>query len=310
MVMELADSTERNPMHKLLLQEHYTVNLTASNGNGTNSKLATITVQEQEQPAAVLPVVNFSTNVTSGYAPLSVQFTDLSENATEWNWDFGDGSNSTEQNPMHTYFAAGTYTVTFIVNNSEGSNTVTKYSYITAAKSEDSIIEGRVPLSVQFKDLSEDATSWKWSFGDGNTSTEQNPTHTYSKAGQYAVTLTANNMAGSNVITKYSYISVTNSLEAPVAAFSASTTSGKAPLNISFTDKSTGSPDSWKWSFGDGNTSTEQNPAHIYSKVGQYTVTLTANNMAGSSAVTKYSYISVANSLKAPVAAFSASVTS
>ena len=51
----------------------------------------------------VLPVANFSTNVTSGYAPLSVQFTDLSENATEWNWNFGDGNTSTEQNPEHTY---------------------------------------------------------------------------------------------------------------------------------------------------------------------------------------------------------------
>ncbi len=60
----------------------------------------------------VLPVANFSSNVTSGYAPLSVQFTDLSKNATGWNWNFGDGANSTEQNPIHTYSTAGNYTVT------------------------------------------------------------------------------------------------------------------------------------------------------------------------------------------------------
>ncbi len=299
------NSTEQNPTHTYSAAGNYTVNLTTSNGNGTDSKLATINVSEQ--PVAVLPVANFSTSVTIGSVPLSVQFTDLSENVTEWNWNFGDGANSVEQNPMHTYSTEGNYTVTLTANNSAGSNTVTKYNYITVVKSDDAIIEGHAPLSVQFTDLSEGATSWKWSFGDGSISTEQNPTHTYSKPGQYTVTLTANNMAGSNVITKYTYISVTNSLEVPVDAFSVSATSGKAPLNISFTDKSTGLPDSWKWNFGDGNTSTEQNPTHTYSKPGQYTVTLTVNNVAGSSVVTKYSYISVANSMKVPVADFSAS---
>ena len=70
--------------------------------------------------------------------------------------------------------------------------------------------------------------------------------HTYDKVGQYTVTLTVSNEAGSNAVTKYSYVSVINSLEAPVAAFSASTTLGKAPLNVSFNDMSTGSPTSWK----------------------------------------------------------------
>ena len=172
------------------------------------------------------------------------------------------------------------------------------------------IIEGYAPLSVQFTDLSENATSWKWYFGDGTNSTERNPTHTYVKAGQYTVTLTANNVAGMNSITQSSYVSVKNSLEVPVTAFSASRTSGKLPLNVSFTDDSTGSPTSWKWYFGDGTNSTEQNPTHTYSKAGQYTVTLTANNVVGSNTMVKYSYISVANSFKAPVAAFSASTIS
>ncbi len=77
-------------------------------------------VLDQEQPETVLPVANFSTNVTSGYAPLTAQFTDLSENAAEWNWDFGDGTNSTEQSPAHTYSSAGTYTVNLTVSNQNG----------------------------------------------------------------------------------------------------------------------------------------------------------------------------------------------
>ncbi len=86
-------------------------------------------------PLRVHPVANFSSNVTEGYAPLSVQFTDLSENATVWYWDFGDVSNSTEQNPTHTYSTAGNYTVNLTVSNAVGNNTLTKYEYIRVAPS-------------------------------------------------------------------------------------------------------------------------------------------------------------------------------
>jgi len=70
-------------------------------------------------------------------------------------------------------------------------------------------------------------------------------------------------------------------LKAPVANFSASARSGKAPLKVQFTDKSTGSPNSWKWSFGDGSYSTENNPVHKYRKAGKYTVSLTVKNEKG-----------------------------
>ena|GEM_PF-675351 len=72
----------------------------------------------------VLPVANFSSNVTEGYAPLPVQFTDLSENATSVNWDFGDGNASSEQNPVHTYFAAGNYTVNLTAVNENGTSSM------------------------------------------------------------------------------------------------------------------------------------------------------------------------------------------
>jgi YVTN family beta-propeller protein len=89
-----------------------------SNANGTDSKFATITVLESI--VTVPPVANFSCNVTSGYSPLSVKFTDLSENTTLWNWNFGDGASSTEHNPEHIYSTVGNYTVTLIVNNADG----------------------------------------------------------------------------------------------------------------------------------------------------------------------------------------------
>ncbi len=94
-----------------------------------NSEIYMCTVSGEE-PEPALPVANFSVNVTKGYVPLSVQFTDLSENATGWNWDFGDGANSTEQNPTHTYSLAGNYTVNLTVSNANG--TASRLATITA----------------------------------------------------------------------------------------------------------------------------------------------------------------------------------
>src|SRR5664280_963943 len=82
----------------------------------------------------VYPVANFNTNVTSGYAPLSVQFNDLSENANAWNWDFGDGVNSTDQNPTHTFSAAGNYTINLTASN--GNGTSSKLGTITVLEQE------------------------------------------------------------------------------------------------------------------------------------------------------------------------------
>ena len=162
---------------------------------------------------------------------------------------------------------------------------------------------------MQFTDTSTGTpTSWTWDFRDGTTSTDQNPTHTYSTAGNYTVSFTASNKAASNTVTKSSYIVVT-ALKTPVVSFSSDVTTGYAPLSIAFTDTSIGTPTSWIWSFGDGASSTDKNPVHTYSKAGKYTVSLTVRNAAGSNAVTKSSYINIADALMAPVASFSASPT-
>ena len=153
---------------------------------------------------------------------------------------------------------------------------------------------GKAPLKVQFTDKSTGTpTKWKWSFGDGTYSTAKNPAHTYSKAGKYTVALTASNVAGSNTLKKSGYINVAAPLKAPIAAFSASPRSGNTPLKVQFTDKSSNSPTSWKWSFGDGKYSTTKNPAHTYSKAGKYTVKLTVKNAKGSNTKAAPNYITV-----------------
>jgi YVTN family beta-propeller protein len=250
------------------------------------------------QPA--LPVANFSANPTYGKAPLNVSFTDSSTGTpTAWKWTFGDGTNSTVKNPTHKYSKAGNYTVSFKVSNAAGNNTTTKTNYIKVttllkpvANFTSNVTSGKVPLNVAFTDKSSGTpTSWKWTFGDGTNSTIKNPKHTYNKAGKYTVSLTVKNAAGSNVLTKSNYIIVTSAPKPPVAAFSVYPITGKAPLSVKFTDKSTGSPTSWSWNFGDKSTSTVKSPAHKYTKAGNYTVSLTVKNAAGSNTTIKTNYI-------------------
>jgi len=273
-------------------------NLVPGDSNGYSD----IFVHDRHAPW-LLPIADFSASPTSGTALLAVQFTDLSANApTSWLWDFGDGGTSTEQDPTHVYDVSGVYTVSLTVSNIGGSDTETKTDYILVdapppptAEFSGSPTSGMVPLRVRFIDLSTgDPMSWLWDFGDGETSGEQHPSHEYTSAGSYTVTLTASNAGGSDSETKVDYIAVHEPPPPPpVADFSGSPTSGDAPLTVSFTDLSTNSPTSWSWTFGDGSSSAAQNSSHEYTSAGTYTVSLTATNASGSDTETKVGYITV-----------------
>ena len=206
-----ATSTVKNPSHQYANPGTYSVTLTATNSAGSDveTKTGYITVNPPK------PVANFTSNKTSGAAPLAVQFTDTSTNSpTSWAWTFGDGGTSAAKNPSHTYAAAGTYTVSLTATNASGSNTVTKTGYITVvekpvANFTANRTNGTAPLSVQFTDTSTNGpTSWAWTFGDGGTSAAKNPSHVYADPGTYTVTLTATNAAGSDSETKAGYITV------------------------------------------------------------------------------------------------------
>ncbi|AKB56585.1 PKD domain-containing protein [Methanosarcina barkeri] len=247
---------------------------------------------DSDNGEGILPKAFFSNSVTEGYVPLTVQFTDLSENAEEWNWDFGDGAISTEQNPVHTYTATGKYTATLEVSNVNGTNST--FSTIFALQSvlpmadfSSNVTSGTAPLTVQFTDLSENAEEWNWDFGDGAISTEQNPVHTYTATGEYTATLEVSNVNGTN-----STFSTIFALQPvlPIANFSSNVTSGTAPLTVQFTDLSENAEE-WNWDFGDGAISTEQNPVHTYTATGKYIVTFTAANVNSQS--TKTGHISV-----------------
>ncbi|AKB30294.1 cell surface protein [Methanosarcina siciliae T4/M] len=272
---------------------------------GTDNKyIFGLTTPDSQVPEA--PTADFSASPVSGDAPLTVSFTDLStgDGITAWAWDFDNDENvdSTEQNPSYTYSNAGTYAVSLKVTGEGGSDSEVKADYITVSESSTpvepvaafaaDVTSGTAPLTVNFTDQSTGSpTSWAWDFdNDGNMdSTEQNPNHTYSDAGSYAVNLTVTNEDGSDSELKTDYITVSESSTPvePVAAFAADVASGTAPLTVNFTDQSTGSPTSWAWDFdNDGNDdSSEQSPSYTYNDTGSYTVKLTVSNENGSDAL-------------------------
>lgn len=237
------------------------------------------------------PVVNFTSSPSSGESPLFVQFTDLStgEPPLSYQWSFGDGSPiSTEKDPVHIYTTTvnRTFSVIHAVTNSAG--TVGKIGSITVtapktfgANFTANTTSGLIPLTVQFTDLSTStlSLSYQWNFGDGSMNkTERNPIHTYERLGSYSVTLTVVDKQGKvSSVTKNKYIftSDPNTLQAEFTAFPVT---GPSPLSVQFTDKSSGLPTKFFWTFGDKGTSNEQNPVHVYTRAGAYTVSLKVSN--------------------------------
>jgi len=210
-------STLRNPAHTYSNVGNYSVNLTVSNAYNSSYLLRTDYITVNTTP----PVANFVAYPTSGVAPVTVYFNDTSTGSpTGWLWDFGDigaGNTSTARNPVHSYSVIGTYSVTLTVSNAGGSNTTVKVNYITAGAPVVANFAGTpttvlTTQAVQFNDTSTGSpTAWSWVFGDiggSNTSTLQNPTHTYGSAGTYSVTLTASKTGSSNTTTKANYITV------------------------------------------------------------------------------------------------------
>jgi len=159
---------------------------------------------------------------------------------------------------------------------------------------------GTAPLTVEFDDLSTgEPTSWAWDFGDGATSAERHPRHTYERAGVYTVALTTANAGGSSTITRLDHITVAPPRLLPVADLAAQPTAGVSPLTVSFEDRTANDPIAWVWDFGDGGISFEQSPVHTYTAPGCYTVILRSTNAGGTDSTIAYGLITVGASATA-----------
>jgi len=248
--------------------------------NRKNNSLA-IAVTVAGSGQGRMPVANFTANTTSGVAPLTIAFTDTSKDAESWSWNFGDGATSTEQNPIHTYTAPGTYTVNLTVTNVAGSDSAS--GIITVKTPVGSIAVTSVPAGAAI-----------YLDGEG-TGDVTNATIAGVPAGEHTVTLALDgyhNTTKSVTVTAGETATLHVNLEKiavvdpPIAGFKTNMTSGVVQLTIAFIDTSKDA-ESWSWNFGDGATSTEQNPIHTYTTPGTYTVNLTVTNVAGSDSATQ-----------------------
>lgn len=276
-----ASSREQNPLVRYENPGKYSVQLIAENGLGRDTLSINNYVVVEETP---IPDFAFT---RMGY---QVSFDNMSEFATSYFWDFGDGNTSTQENPTHTYQTDGTYTVVLEATNGCGSEVKTIQITVSnrpSAAFRSNVKEGCVPFEVEFENLSSNnALSYAWTFPGGNpgTSTLINPTVNYTTSGVYNVTLIATNTNGSDTIVEPMYI---RAKDVPVADFSQMVSGNQVNLTNATTNGT-----SYLWSFGDGNTSTDENPTHTYTENGSYRVELTATNECGSKSVTKTVVIS------------------
>jgi PKD repeat protein len=326
-----------------------------------------------------IPTADFSADITEACGSLTVQFTDLStENPTSWEWDFGDGNTSNEQSPQHTYINSGTYTVSLTVTNAGGSDIYTVSDYILVH--DQLVVSNGEGFVTCFGDTDgilsaivsggEGTYSYVWENESGteigNAETinnlsggtyyltvsdlagcSDNGSYTVHEATQpLQVNLVATNesVAGgcdgnivANVtggVSPYLFmwdngigaddetvedlcagnyqVTVTDDYECtviesaevlsgpqpPIADFSADITEACGSLTVQFSDQSSNTPTTWEWSFGDGNTSNEQNPQYTYASPGIYTVILTVTNAQGTDVEAKTDYITVYDNIE------------
>jgi PKD repeat protein len=265
-----------NPVHTFTEAGTFEVVQYVTNGCGYDSATVNITV---------LPAPDLSFE----HAPFvclgdTIQFSNTSLDPLAGTvWDFGDGDSSVLNNPLHTYEQEGTYTVQLTGISSQNGCPATVSSDVlvvglpTADFSAPSF-DGCTPFTITFANNSSGGDFYTWDFGDGNTSTDEMPTHTYLQENTYTVSLIVTDDFGCSSDT--AVLNVT-SHPVPVAGFSydADQTCG-VPVTINFENLSQGAQ-GYEWSFGQGATSTLVNPAQVYVDTGQFVVQLIASNQFG-----------------------------
>lgn len=277
-------STATSPSHTFTAAGTYTVALYVNDGCSYDTAYQVIEVYPQ-------PNVDFTTVPDSVCVNQAMTFNNLSTGLAGISWNFGDGGTSTLTNPQHTYAASGNYLVTLtgtsVVTGCTGSITKPVHVNITPVSA---FIPGPAsgcePILVNFANTSAGAQFYSWNFGDGNTSVNANPSHTYTADGTYVVTLVAQNINGCTDTTTQT-VTV---FPKPVSAFTTdSPSSCYIPVNVQMINASTGAT-GFSWDFGNGVTSSLNNPSVMYNAVGTYNISLIATNMYGCSDTSTYAY--------------------
>ncbi len=262
----------------------YTIALTVTdNSGGTGTLSHTVTVTN------TLPPVAAFTSVPAG---LKVAFdgtgsSDPDGTVASYAWDFGDGQGSADPTPNHTYAAAGTYTATLTVTDNAGvTNAVSHDVTVANASPKASFTSTPTDLTVDFdgtgsSDPDGTVASYAWAFGDGTTGTGASPSHAYTTAGTYTVSLTVTDDGGATD-TKTGPVTVKAANVKPTAAFTSSTTENVASLNAGTSTDPDGTIASYAWDFGDGTADgSGATTTHSFATNGTYQVKLTVTDNDG-----------------------------
>ena len=291
-------SALQNPSHNYLNSGTYDVTLTTSKGGqciDSRTFFGLIEIYEK-------PIIQIVADTTYGCTiPFNVEFTDVTTNAVSWDWDFGNGTNSNLATPSVLYTNYGSYDVSLTVTNTKGCTQTKDYgSFIDVEKISIDIsasaMSGCIPFDVDLIDSTNSIRpliDWSWSFGDGNFANIQNPSHQYTAAGLFDVSLFVMNDYG--CVANADFINYIMVDKAPQVNFEASPLISCAGENIVFTDMSTTGSiiTDWEWSFGDGSISNLQNPIHQYQLIGTYDVTLIAGANSCKDTFTLIDYIKI-----------------
>ncbi|HZK07407.1 MAG TPA: PKD domain-containing protein [Bacteroidales bacterium] len=289
-------SATQHPVHSYANPGEYTVSLFVQKGSSVKFKTKTNYIKVLEHVVA-----DFAADANVAACGQTINFTDLTTgNPTWWHWDFGNGVTSILQNPEISYEYWGTYNVTLIAANDFLGDTITKTAYIQILKP---LVAEFVALpyrpwngqTVYFVDYSTgNPDNWLWDFGDGATATDRFSTHIYTSPGYYTVTLTISDTLQSATVVKNNYIRQRDTL---AAAFVADTLVAVPGETITFTDLSKGNPLQWLWQFGDGQTSSLQNPVKSYDAPGLFSLSLKVQRNDSTNIEMKSDYIQIIPSM-------------
>ena len=278
------------PSHTYTTAGTFTITLIASNPNGCTATTDTASFVVLVKDDSLF--ASFTVTKVDSCNPFTANFTNTSTTNNGpagpnvvYTWNFGDGTSFTGPNPpMHSYPAASSYVVTLTMTDTNACNNPSVFTlnidYTSSLVASDFLMPDSVclPALVQFLDQSTNATTWNWTFGDGNSSTQASPTNDYTSVGTYTVFLVAGNPTTCNLFdTTQKVIAI---LPTPTADFNWSPNPPEANKPNTFTNLSTGATN-YFWDFGDGTSDTTTNPIHIYDKDGTYNVCLTATNKYG-----------------------------
>ncbi|NOT38103.1 MAG: PKD domain-containing protein [Saprospiraceae bacterium] len=290
---DATSSKDSSPTH-FYRDGRFEIKYTATNKCGSTTTTRTITIGAK-------PTAGFSASVSKGCTPFVIKFQNsstASASSFEWSFPGGTPSTSTEREPTIVYNSVGKFDVTLIAKGALESDTLKRNEFITVGESTSAEFQNSVTGFISFfTDLSKNASSYFWDFGDGKTSTVQSPSHDYGVEGEFKVRLITENECGVDTFEKLIAIYLI-----PKVNFTSNVIKGCAPLKVNFIDGSSVDVNEWSWQFESGNplTSSQKNPTVEFTKAGKYTVKLSVKNSNGTNSATKIKYIEVLSPLKCP----------